>query len=272
MAPAFAKAVVFPIMQPTSIAHGNIMSINQTALARCCSDRQQKSGHCASCDVRRLAVCAALPDGEVHRLENIMRPKTIDAGERLVEEGDPRQFVYTLTSGMLRLLSDLPDGRRQIAGFLLPGDYLGLADEDTYTQTAEAVVASTLCAFSASRMDVVMTQSPALKIRLYDLTRRALQEARESQMMLGRLAPVEKLASFLLLLTRRLERHGINADPLILSMSRTDIADHLGLTIETVSRSFTKLKLQGLIALPEPNIVELTDRRGLTAVASLSLA
>lgn len=247
------------------------MSISQTA-SRLCTQARSDDGPCVRCDVRHLSVCSALPEDEVYRLHTIMRPKTISAGERLVEEGEPRQFVYTLTSGMLRLLSDLPDGRRQIAGFMLPGDYLGLADEDIYTQTAEAVVPSTLCSFSAPRMDAAMTESPALKIRLYDLTRKALQEARESQMMLGRLAPVEKVASFLLLLARRLQRHGMAADPLVLSMSRTDIADHLGLTIETVSRSFTKLKLQGLIALPEPNVVELADRRGLMAVASLNLS
>jgi CRP/FNR family transcriptional regulator len=248
------------------------MSINQFIQRQCGPEGFRRPAHCVDCDVRQLAVCAALPDSEVYRLEAIMRPKTIAAGERLVEEGAPRQFVYTLTSGMLRLLSDLPDGRRQIAGFLLPGDYLGLADDDVYTQTAEAVSASTLCAFPIQKMNAVMDESPAMKIRLYDLTRRALQEARESQMMLGRLAPVEKVASFLLLLAGRLERHGIVSAPLTLSMNRTDIADHLGLTIETVSRSFTKLKLQGLIGLPEAHLVELTDRRGLMAVAGLNLA
>lgn len=238
----------------------------------CPLEELRKQGPCANCDVRQLAVCAALPDHEVHRVEAIMRKKAIDTGERLVEEGEPRNFVFTLTSGMLRLLSDLPDGRRQIAGFLLPGDYLGLADDKIYTQTAEAVAPSTLCMFPVHKMDALMEDSPALKFRLYELTRRALQEARESQMMLGRLAPVEKLASFLLLLAGRLERHGIPADPLVLPMSRTDIADHLGLTIETVSRSFTKLRLNRLIALPEPNLVELSDRRGLVAVAGLNLS
>ena len=246
------------------------MSILQFA-AQCQPGGAQKKGPFATCVLRQLAVCAAIPEHEVYRLEAIMRPKAIDAGERLIEEGEPRHFVYTLTSGMLRLLSDLPDGRRQIAGFLMPGDYLGLADDAVYTQTAEAVVPATLCAFPVNKMDAVMDESPALKARLLELTRRALHEARESQMMLGRLAPVEKLASFLLSLSRRLQLHGIGVDPLLLSMSRTDIADYLGLTIETVSRSFTKLKMQGLIALPQPNMVELVDRRRLAAVAGLNL-
>nr|WP_324610606.1 helix-turn-helix domain-containing protein [Xaviernesmea oryzae] len=200
-----------------------------------------------------------------------MRTRTIAPGDRLIEEGAPRRHVFTLTSGMLRLSSDLPDGRRQIGDFLLPGDYLGLADDKIYAQTAEAVMPSTLCSFAVKDMEALMASSPALRDRLYALTRRALQEARESQMMLGRLAPVEKLASFLLLLTRRLQRHGQPHNPLALSMSRTDIADHLGLTIETVSRSFTKLKIQGLIALPEAHLVDIRDRNGLIAVAGLSI-
>lgn len=248
------------------------MSVVQLAQERCRPYARQNHGCCANCDVRQLAVCAALPAGDVHRLEAIIQSKTAEAGDRIVEEGEPRQFVYTLTSGMLRLLSDLPDGRRQIAGFLLPGDYLGLADDAVYSQTAEAVVPSTLCAFPLKKMEAIMDESPALKARLYELTRRALNEARESQMMLGRLAPVEKVASFLLLLTDRLVRHGINADPLVLPMSRTDIADHLGLTIETVSRSFTKLRLQGLIHLYDANRVEIADRKALVSVAGLHLS
>ena len=248
------------------------MPVIPFSAARCRTDRQIPHAEiCAHCNVRQLSVCAALPDEDIGRLEAIMRTRTIEAGERLVEEGAPRRHVFTLTSGMLRLSSDLPDGRRQIGDFLLPGDYLGLADDTIYAQTAEAVTASTLCSFAVKDMEALMASSPPLRDRLYGLTRRALQEARESQMMLGRLAPVEKVASFLLLLSRRLQRHGQQSDPLSLSMSRTDIADHLGLTIETVSRSFTKLKMQGLIVLPEPHLVEIRDRAALIAVAGLSI-
>jgi CRP/FNR family transcriptional regulator len=217
-----------------------------------------------------MALCNG--EADIERLEKIMRTKSLAVDELLVEQGDPRRQVYTLTSGMLRLYSELPDGRRQISGFLLPGDYLGLADEGIYSQTADAVVPSTLCAFRVRDMDELMEDSPALRDRLYILTRDALRQARDSQMMLGRLAPVEKLASFLLLLSSRLEKHGLVANPVQLSMSRTDIADHLGMTIETVSRSFTKLRMQGLIHLPEPHVVEICNVRSLTSVAGMDLS
>ncbi|KAA9370654.1 helix-turn-helix domain-containing protein [Ochrobactrum sp. Sa2BUA5] len=228
-------------------------------------------GVCVDCDVRRMAVCSALDDGDLGALEAIMTSKKLDANEMLVEEGDPKRRVFSLTSGMLRIYTSLPDGRRQIAGFLVPGDYLGLADDDVYSQSAEAVVPSVLCAFSSKEMEALMVSFPKLRERLHQMTREALRTARDNQLVLGRLAPVEKLASFLLVLAARAEKRGDKANLVHLAMNRTDIADYLGLTIETVSRSFTKLKTQGLIQLLDANTVEILSRRSLAAVAGMDI-
>ena len=91
---------------------------------------------CGACEVRTMAVCAALGDDEVVALERIMTARRLDANELLVEEGAAKTSVFTLTAGMLRLSVALPDGRRQITGFLLPGDYLGLADDDVHSASA----------------------------------------------------------------------------------------------------------------------------------------
>ncbi|WP_210318234.1 helix-turn-helix domain-containing protein [Ochrobactrum quorumnocens] len=218
-----------------------------------------------------MAVCSALDDGDLGALEAIMTSKKLDANEMLVEEGDPKRRVFSLTSGMLRIYTSLPDGRRQIAGFLVPGDYLGLADDDVYSQSAEAVVPSVLCAFSSKEMEALMVSFPKLRERLHQMTREALRTARDNQLVLGRLAPVEKLASFLLVLAARAEKRGDKANLVHLAMNRTDIADYLGLTIETVSRSFTKLKTQGLIQLLDANTVEILSRRSLAAVAGMDI-
>ncbi|MFK4818940.1 MULTISPECIES: helix-turn-helix domain-containing protein [Ochrobactrum] len=218
-----------------------------------------------------MAVCSALDDGDLGALEAIMTSKKLDANEMLVEEGDPKRRVFSLTSGMLRIYTSLPDGRRQIAGFLVPGDYLGLADDDVYSQSAEAVVPSVLCAFSSKEMEALMVSFPKLRERLHQMTREALRTARDNQLVLGRLAPVEKLASFLLVLAARAEKRGDRANLVHLAMNRTDIADYLGLTIETVSRSFTKLKTQGLIQLLDANTVEILSRRSLAAVAGMDI-
>ena len=217
--------------------------------------------------MRRQAVCGALEDDEIGALEAILSAATLEANQTLVEEGGERLRVYSLTSGMMRLSNLLPDGRRQITGFLYPGDYLGLADDRVYSQTAEAVTPAQLCSFPVRQMDALMLRYPRLKDRLYALTREALGRARESQILLGRLAPVEKVASFLLLCARRAQFAGRPSDFLELPMTRTDIADYLGLTIETVSRSFTKLKTQNLIQLPDPHHVRIVDAEALEAVA-----
>ena len=235
------------------------------------SHKHEACGVCADCGVRRMAICVALDERDVGRLEKIMTAKSLGANETLFREGDERKKVFSLTTGMLRLYSDLADGRRQIAGFLLPGDYLGLADDDVYSQTAEAVVPSNVCAFPIHEMDALTEEFPRLKDRLYVMTRTALRNARDSQMVLGRLAPVEKIASFLLLLSARMNEHDQPADPIHLLMTRTDIADYLGLTVETVSRSFTKLKTQGLIQLPESHVVKIVDREALVAVAGMDI-
>ncbi len=228
-------------------------------------------GACLNCDVRKQAICAALDDSEVGALEAIMTATALDANQALVYEGDPRRRVYSLTAGMLRLSTLLPDGRRQITGFLMPGDYLGLADDDSYAQTAEAVAPSNLCGFPVAQMDALMQRFPRLKDRLYVMTREALRRARDNQIVLGRLAPVEKIASFLLVMARRAADAGRGSDTVALPMTRTDIADYLGLTIETVSRSFTKLKNQNLIQLPDPHHVKIVDQRSLEAVAGWSI-
>lgn len=227
-------------------------------------------GECLDCDVRRMAICSAFDEAELGALAAIAVSKKLDANEMLVEEGTPKGRVFSLTSGMLRIYTLLADGRRQVAGFLVPGDYLGLADDDVYSQSVEAVVPSSLCAFSTMEMDTLMECYPKLKERLYKMTREALRNARDNQLVLGRLAPVEKLATFLLVMGERLERGGGKPNLVHLSMNRTDIADYLGLTIETVSRSFTKLRTQGLIQLVDANTVEILSRRSLQAVAGMS--
>ncbi len=214
-----------------------------------------------------MAVCAALADDEIGALERIMTGRRLQADEMLVEEGESRRRVYSLTEGILRLSIALPDGRRQITGFLLPGDYLGLADDETYSATVEAVVPSALCSFPVREMERLVEAHPKLKDRLFGFTRAALRQARENQLILGRLAPVEKLAAFLLALSRRLAEHRLPDNPVPLAMTRTDIADYLGLTVETVSRSFTKLRNSGFIHLSDAHLVEILDRESLEAVA-----
>jgi len=226
---------------------------------------------CFGCDVRKLAICAALDDIDLGALEGIMTSKSLATNAILVEEGDVKARVYSLTSGMLRISTLLADGRRQIVGFIMPGDYIGLADDEIYLHTIEAVTPSELCSFSTVEMEGLMDKFPRLKDRLQQMMKATLRAAHNNQLVLGRLAPVEKLASFLLVLAMRSEQRGGKLNIVHLPMSRTDIADYLGLTIETVSRSLTKLKTQGLIQMRDVSTIEILARRALIAVSGMNL-
>ncbi|MBS7455896.1 helix-turn-helix domain-containing protein [Coralloluteibacterium stylophorae] len=239
----------------------------ETLRAHCPGRRPAGAVDCTSCRVRHLAVCSALPEAEVEALESVVAPLELIAGSTLVREGDPRRQVYTVTAGALRLVRLLADGRRQIAGFLLPGDFIGLSGATTHRHDIEAITDSTLCRFRDEDMQALRADFPDLERKLLARACTELDAARENLLGLARLNPMERLAAFLLDLAERRARWAGDAVDLVLPMGRADIGDHLGLTIETVSRSFTRLRQQNLIAVPDAHTVTLLDRAGLARLA-----
>lgn len=218
---------------------------------------------CLHCSVRHLAVCSALAPDEVQALERVTVSQPLPLGATLARAGEPRQHVYTLTAGALRLVRTLADGRRQISGFVLPGDYLGLTGSDLHRHDIEAIADSRVCRVALGQMKDLRARYPHLERKLLQRACQALDDAADAALALGRLQPAERLADFLLRLAAREARLGDPGLRVTLPMGRGDIADHLGLTMETVSRTFTKLRQQGLIALPHLNIVEILDEAAL---------
>ena len=187
-------------------------------------------------------------------------------GEILFGEGDELTSVYEIVRGMLRLVKLLPDGRRQITGFLSAGHLLGLAPEGVSVYTAEAVTEVTLCRYGRAAFERLIDEVPGFAKRLLAATSHELRVAQEQMLLLGRKTATEKVASFLLLIAN--EQAGNDVQEMDLPMTRCDIADYLGLTIETVSRTLTKLKQDGLIALPSPTRIEFRDRDQLKELAA----
>jgi CRP/FNR family transcriptional regulator len=222
---------------------------------------------CQKCEVRQLAICAALEDEDLHRLDAIVTHIQLDAGETLFYETDEAGHLFTVATGTLRLHKMLPDGRRQITGFVLPGDFLGLSGRDGFSYSAEAVTEAGICRFPRRELEALFDEFPRLEKEILWKARDELIAAQEQMLLLGRKMPAEKIASFLLGLSRRAERWEMPSDPVLLPMSRGDIADYLGLTVETVSRTFTRLKSEGVIELPEAHRVVLSDRERLEELA-----
>lgn len=225
------------------------------------------SSPCGACTVRHLTLCAPLEQRELSEISKIVASVELDPGEALFDEGEEAPYVYSVTAGTMKLYKLLPDGRRQVTGFLHAGDFLGLAARNLYAYSAEAVTHAMLCRFPRKRLEELLERFPKMERRLLGMAGHELLAAQEQMLLLGRKTAKEKLASFLLTLSRRAEQRGQPANPISLPMSRSDIGDFLGLTTETISRSFTLLKTSGLIGLKPGGKVELTDRERLEELA-----
>ena len=222
---------------------------------------------CSACSVRHLTLCAALDEQEVADMAAIVSSVELGPGEPLFDEAEPAKHVFNVTAGAIKIYKLLPDGRRQMTGFLFPGDFLGLANEETYAYSAEAVTFSTLCRFPRHRLEPLLERYPKMEHRLLGMASHELAVAQEQMLLLGRKTAREKVASFLLMLSRRAVQRGQKGNPISVPMSRNDIGDYLGLTTETVSRTFTQLKQGGAIILLGSGKVELADRKALKEMA-----
>jgi len=188
------------------------------------------------------------------------------AGETVFAEGDQADSVYEVVRGMVRLYKLLPDGRRLITGFLSAGNLLGLAPDGVCVYTAEAINEVTLCRYKRAAFERLIDEVPGFAKRLLEVTSHELRAAQDRMLLLGRKSATEKVASFLLLMADR--QGSDDLDEVEVPMTRTDIADYLGLTIETVSRTLTKLKQDGVIALPTFARIEILDQDRLEELAA----
>lgn len=161
-------------------------------------------------------------------------------------EDEPSEYVYLVRSGAVRTYKLLSDGRRQVGGFHLAGDVFGLEAGANHYFTAEAISNCQIVAVKRSAIDTLAARDPDVAREIWRLTAADLDRARSHLMLLGRKNALERVATFLLEMAARVE-HGGAVD---LPMSRQDIADYLGLTIETVSRTLTQLESSTAIELP----------------------
>ena len=222
---------------------------------------------CAGCTVRHLTLCAALDEREVADMAVIMTSVELGPGDPLFDEGEPAKHVFNVTAGAIKIYKLLADGRRQMTGFLFPGDFLGLANDDNYAYSAEAVTYSTLCRFPRVKLEPLLERYPKMEHRLLGMASHELAVAQEQMLLLGRKNAREKVASFLLMLSRRAEQRGQPSNPISVPMSRNDIGDFLGLTTETVSRTITQLKSSGAISLLSNGKIDLLDRAAMESAS-----
>ena len=182
-----------------------------------------------------------------------------DRNEEIFGQDEPAEYIYRVVSGAVRTMRFSSDGRRQILGFHLPGDVFGIELGDAYSLSAEAVSPSDIVMVRRSARDKATLEDPGAARSLLKLTSEQLAEAREHALVLGRKGAGERVAAFLLQLADRF----VAKREMDLPMSRADIADYLGLTIETVSRAFSEFERTAAIALPSSRHVVMRNPNAL---------
>lgn len=224
---------------------------------------QVASNRVPNVDFAALAVCRGLGREATTNIMAITSLQKKPAGATIFSEGDAADSMFEVVSGTLRLLKLLPDGRRQVIGFLCAGHLIGLAPEGTWVYTAEAITDVTLCRYRRPAFERLIDTMPGFARRVLTATAHELRVAQDQMLLLGRKTAAERVASFLLLLTDQQDSSEISVP-----MGRNDIADYLGLTVETVCRTLTHLKRDGMIELPTHGCIVIRDRDELEELAA----
>lgn len=226
---------------------------------------------CLSCGARASSVCNAIGDKDAARLAELATVVEFDAGENFIEEGQAADHFFNMVHGIAKLYKLLADGRRQITGFVRSGAFLGLAAGRTYAFSAEALEPVRVCRFSRVKLQGLLDDFPALERRLLETASHELIAAQDQMLLLGRKTARERVATFLVAQAALLPSCQ-QGDRLPLSMTRGDMADYLGLTIETVSRTITTLRKAGIIEILTASDIAIRDKAALRSIADADAA
>ncbi len=217
---------------------------------------------CASCEGRNKGICNALDCDQLTEIANSARKSVAESGAMLFGEAERIDRYANILSGVVKLTKTLSDGRLQIVGLQFAPDFLGRPFRPESSLNAEAATEVTLCSFPKDAVERMMQESPEFERRLYRQALDELDEAREWMVTLGRKTASEKIASLLLMFARHAAPSGktaCNSARFDLPLTRADIADFLGLTIETVSRQITRLRNDKIIDIENNRLILIPD-------------
>jgi len=227
---------------------------------------------CRSCEARHKGVCGALNPDQLVTLSKQSSKYHAASGEELIGDSEHVGTYSNILAGVVKLSKMLPDGRQQIVGLQFAPDFLGRPFKSESALNAVAATGVSLCSFPKSAIDRMIKEVPELEHRLLKQTLNELDEARDWMLTLGRKTAAEKVASFLHLVATHIDPEasvGTGAVTYDLPLTRADIADFLGLTIETVSRQMTKLRKDGIIEIEHSRQITIPDIRRLERHANI---
>lgn len=221
---------------------------------------------CNNCPVRDLSFCNALDSQALEEFSALSKTKTFEDGQLIFSEGKANEHLGSITHGIVKIYKLLDDGRQQIVSLGFPGDMLGNIIDAEYNYFAESVGETKLCFYQVARINGFAESNPEIYRSILGKTTEQLSHAREWLLLLGRKTAQEKIASFLLLLAEH--HHGQTTDEAFkIPLKRQEIADFLGLTIETVSRHFSSLKSKQLIREYAGHMLTIVDHQALKTLS-----
>jgi len=207
---------------------------------------------CANCNLAELCLPRGLNKEELKELEQVVRQsRPLQKGDHLFRDGDPLSSLYTVRSGSIKLYIHSDEGEEQIIGFYLPGEIIGLdgLEHNSHSCNAVALETSSLCSFPYTQLSDVCKMVPALQDQMFRLMGKEISYENKLLLTISKKSAEERIATFLVSLSLRFKQLGFSANEFKLSMSRQEIGNYLGLTIETVSRIFSRFQKKEYIQI-----------------------
>ncbi len=229
---------------------------------------------CETCPIRHAGICGALADNAISEISKISRRRLVKAHEPIFQDGDEADQYFNVVKGIVKLVKTSSDGEQHIVGLIYPPDFLGELFSKKRSYAAEAATDVELCSFPKQQLEALFAKHPQLERKLLEFTIHELQICRNWTLLLSRKSSYERVASFLYMLAKRapLTRCGAGDNRPIefhLPFTRSEIADYLGLTLETVSRQFSRLKTKRIIDLPSNREIVVPDLELLALVGHI---
>lgn len=237
--PRLAETDAEPDAAATAAAH-NVVPLRVQALKVACS----------SCNLRELCLPVGLDAADMQRLDSLVeRRRTLRRGEALYSAGEGFSTLYAVRTGFFKTRVAAEDGRDQVTGFQMAGELLGFDGIGTERHTCDAIALedSQVCVIPFAQLEALSRQFGDLQRQLHKVMSREIVRDHGVMLLLGSMRAEERLATFLLNLTRRLQARGFSPTALVLRMTREEIGSYLGLKLETVSRAFSKFQDDGVL-------------------------
>jgi CRP/FNR family transcriptional regulator, anaerobic regulatory protein len=229
----------------------------------------QPPAACDTCPILKDSLCLPLPAKQRDGLRRMARARFVPQGHLIFREGDEVTSFASIMTGVVKLFKTAPGKAEQIVTFMHPPALLGYAFNNVHLYSAEAATDVNLCMYPQAPFRSLLGKSRTLSRRIFEVTDQQLESARECMVMLGRKSAYQKVAGLLAMFAQRAQPDSSRALQFLLPVSRSDLADYLGLTIETVSRNITILRQKGFIELKSAREVVVPDIESLLAEAGM---